>query len=91
MTRSCLDLIGARGSVIAEGPFARNADCLAMLHALSPGGVETAASATGTSTGAALLFRQCLDIAAEPFAALAGTGPCSEYIEHWQKAGAGAP
>ena len=55
MTDSCLRLIGARGPVIVEGPFARNADYLQMLLALRPEGVETASSATGTSTGAALL------------------------------------
>ncbi len=55
MTRTCLDLTGARGPVIVEGPFARNADYLAMLAAVSPDGVETATSATGTSTGAGLL------------------------------------
>jgi sugar (pentulose or hexulose) kinase len=55
MTRTCLDLTGARGPVIVEGPFARNADYLNMLAVQSPDGAETAASATGTSTGAALL------------------------------------
>lgn len=55
MTRTCLDLVGARGPVIVEGPFARNPDYLDLLAALSPEGVETAASATGTSAGAALL------------------------------------
>ena len=63
MTRTCLDLTGARGPVIVEGPFARNCDYLDMLCALSPGGVETAGSATGTSAGAALL---CLDAATPP-------------------------
>ncbi|WP_010140955.1 FGGY-family carbohydrate kinase [Oceanicola sp. S124] len=56
MTRTCLDLIGAQGPVVVEGPFARNPDYLAMLAALSPEGVEISASATGTSIGAALLF-----------------------------------
>jgi len=55
MTRTCLDLTGARGPVIVEGPFARNANYLNMLAVQSPDGAETAASATGTSTGAALL------------------------------------
>lgn len=55
MTDTCLRLIGARGPVIVEGPFARNADYLQMLRSLRPEGVETASSATGTSTGAALL------------------------------------
>lgn len=55
MTDTCLTLTGARGPVIVEGPFARSPDFLAMLAALRPDGVETATSATGTSTGAALL------------------------------------
>jgi sugar (pentulose or hexulose) kinase len=56
MTNTCLRLIGAQGPVIIEGPFARNRDYLDMLSSLQPGGVETAASATGTSVGAALLL-----------------------------------
>ncbi|MDP5306617.1 FGGY-family carbohydrate kinase [Paracoccus spongiarum] len=55
MTDACLGLIGARGPVVVEGPFARNPDYLDMLAALRPDGVETAGSATGTSVGAALL------------------------------------
>ncbi|QFQ89580.1 carbohydrate kinase (plasmid) [Paracoccus kondratievae] len=55
MTATCLDLIAARGPTIVEGPFARNGDFLDMLSALRGEGVETAASATGTSVGAALL------------------------------------
>ena len=57
MTDTCLSLVGAQGPVIIEGPFARNADFLDMLASLRPGGVETAASATGTSIGAALLMQ----------------------------------
>lgn len=56
MTDTCLRLTGAKGPVIVEGPFVRNRDYLDMLACLSPGGVETAASATGTSVGAALLL-----------------------------------
>lgn len=63
MTRTCLDLAGAAGPVIVEGPFARNPDYLDMLAVLSPEGVATAASATGTSTGAAML---CLPDAQAP-------------------------
>lgn len=54
MTDTCLDLAGATGPVIVEGPFARNPDYLAMLAAVR-GTVETASSATGTTAGAALL------------------------------------
>ncbi|MBL9060336.1 MAG: carbohydrate kinase, partial [Mangrovicoccus sp.] len=53
MTDTCLALIGAAGPVVVEGPFARNPDFLDMLASLRP--VEVAASATGTSAGAALL------------------------------------
>lgn len=55
MTRTCLDLAGADGPVIIEGPFAQNADYCAMLASISPAGAEIAGSATGTSAGAALL------------------------------------
>ncbi|MEY4983645.1 MAG: hypothetical protein RIR62_1911 [Pseudomonadota bacterium] len=63
MTDTCLDLIGARGPAIIEGPFARNPDYLKMLASLRAGGVEVAQSATGTSVGAALL---CLPRRAAP-------------------------
>jgi sugar (pentulose or hexulose) kinase len=58
MTDTCLGLVGARGPVIVEGPFARNPDYLAMLAALRAEGVETASSATGTAAGAALLAQK---------------------------------
>lgn len=58
MTDTCLNLIGATGPVIVEGPFARNTDYTMMLAALRPNGVEVSASATGTSVGAALLCIQ---------------------------------
>lgn len=63
MTQISLTLIGARGPVIVEGPFARNRGYLDMLAALRPEGVEVATSATGTSAGAALL---CLPGAGAP-------------------------
>lgn len=55
MTRTCLELTGAQGPVIVEGPFAANPDYLEMLASLSLGGVQTAGSGTGTAAGAALL------------------------------------
>lgn len=58
MTRTCLDLTGAAGPVIVEGPFAANSAYTEMLAALSPEGVELSTSATGTSTGAAMLFAE---------------------------------
>ncbi len=56
MTQTCLNLNGARGPVIVEGPFARNRWYLQVLAALRLEGVEATLSATGTSSGAALLF-----------------------------------
>jgi sugar (pentulose or hexulose) kinase len=85
MTDTCLRLIGARGATIIEGPFARNPDYLAMLAVLRPEGVEIAASATGTSAGAALL---CLDRpAAVPTTAIAQpleAGALRAYADRWQ-------
>ncbi|GKY89854.1 FGGY-family carbohydrate kinase [Sinisalibacter aestuarii] len=51
----CLNLIGHRGPVVVEGPFARNRAFIAMLAVASGSPIETAASTTGTSEGAALL------------------------------------
>ncbi len=56
MTGTCLDLAGATGTTIVEGPFARNAAYLDMLEAMTNRQVVASASATGTSVGAALLF-----------------------------------
>jgi sugar (pentulose or hexulose) kinase len=56
MTDTCLRMIGARGPLVVEGPFAANAAYCRMLEAAS--GRPVAAmrgSATGTAIGAALL------------------------------------
>lgn len=55
MTAECLRLIGHAGTVVIEGPFARNPDYCAMLAVAMQSPVETAAGQTGTSQGAALL------------------------------------
>lgn len=85
MTDTCLRLIGARGPAIVEGPFARNADYLQMLRSLRSEGVETASSATGTSTGAALLS---LGAGAPPLtrtvALPADSGDLASYAALWR-------
>lgn len=58
MTGTCLDLIKSAGPTIVEGPFARNAEFLAMLKAFTGRPVFISEAATGTSIGAALLFNQ---------------------------------
>lgn len=84
MTRTCLDLAGARGPVVVEGPFARNLDYLAMLSAISPDGVETASSATGTAAGAALLsIRQTASPATRDVAAPDDARGLRAYARQW--------
>ena len=81
MTQTCLDMIGARGPTIVEGPFARNPDYCAMLATLRPEGVELAASATGTSVGAALL---CLGNVAAPATRAVSPDPAlAPYAADW--------
>ncbi|MHA6325262.1 FGGY-family carbohydrate kinase [Roseivivax sp. CAU 1753] len=55
VTRRCLELVGHRGSIIVEGPFARNRVYLQMLSVATGCDVAPMVSATGTSQGAALL------------------------------------
>ncbi|SCB59206.1 Sugar (pentulose or hexulose) kinase [Rhizobium aethiopicum] len=55
MTEACLGLIGAKGPVIVEGPFALNATYLKLLAALAGREVLALPGSTGTSQGAALL------------------------------------
>ena len=56
MTATCLDLIGADGDIVVEGPFAGNEAYLAMLSAATGRPVSAHAQrSTGTSFGAALL------------------------------------
>ena len=55
MATTCLDLIGADGPTIIEGPFAANVEFARMLRAATGRDVITTAGGTGTSIGAALL------------------------------------
>ncbi|MDO3432023.1 FGGY-family carbohydrate kinase [Rhizobium sp. CBN3] len=55
MTEACLGLIGAKGPVIVEGPFALNGTYLKLLAALAGRDVIAVPGSTGTSQGAALL------------------------------------
>ena len=55
MTMTCLDLIGSRGPIVVEGPFAANRVFRAALSTLSGRDVYASASHTGTSLGASFL------------------------------------
>jgi sugar (pentulose or hexulose) kinase len=55
MAATCLDLVGADGPTIIEGPFAANVEFARMLRAATGRDVISEAGGTGTSIGAALL------------------------------------
>lgn len=55
MTATCLELAGADGDTIVEGPFASNEYFMTMLSAATARRVFGTATATGTALGAALL------------------------------------
>jgi sugar (pentulose or hexulose) kinase len=55
MTLACLELIGQRGPILVEGPFAANRAYLQMLRVISGQRVLASTARTGTSIGAALL------------------------------------
>jgi sugar (pentulose or hexulose) kinase len=55
MTEACLGLIGAKGPIFVEGPFALNNAYLAILSSLTGSNVVALPGSTGTSQGAALL------------------------------------
>ncbi|MEO9339243.1 FGGY-family carbohydrate kinase [Mesorhizobium sp. SB112] len=58
MTATCLDLVGADGPIIVEGPFSKNKIFVSMLSAASERSVISGnKTATGTSIGAALLTK----------------------------------
>jgi sugar (pentulose or hexulose) kinase len=85
MTTTCLDLVGALGPVIVEGPFAANAAFLMMLKAATGRPVLAGGSATGTSIGAA-----CLAVGAAPAPALETVTDdlpegAADYAARWRK------
>ncbi len=89
MTVESLDLIGADGSVVVEGPFARNALFLRALGQLTGRPVFAPTHGTGTSAGAALLARgpggdgakdtAQMPVALDPIAGLAA------YAARWRE------
>jgi sugar (pentulose or hexulose) kinase len=55
MTEACLGVIGAKGPIVVEGPFALNETYLSLLSALTGRDTMALPGSTGTSQGAALL------------------------------------
>lgn len=55
MTATCLEMIGSKGEIIVEGPFATNQIFLAGLRSLTNRTVLASVAQTGTALGAAIL------------------------------------
>jgi sugar (pentulose or hexulose) kinase len=87
MTGVCLELIGADGPSIVEGPFATNAHYLDMLGAVTGRPVETGgAGATGTSAGAAALaLGRTGRLPANGKTAPSPDPRLSQYARRWRK------
>jgi sugar (pentulose or hexulose) kinase len=86
MTQACLGLIGAKGPVIVEGPFALNEAYLSLLSALTGRDTMALPGSTGTSQGAALLAGiRPVSGAERHFAPYAIPG-LSGYRERWYAA-----
>ena len=90
MSATCLELTGAAGPIVVEGPFAKNRVFGAMLSVATGREVlASSGSATGTSIGAALLAAEGI----KPNIAFAGISPPStfsqgmaRYAEAWRRA-----
>ena len=87
MTATSLELIGADGPVIVEGPFAQNRTFLETLHVMTGRDVVTGgAGLTGTSSGAACLAlgrNAKIDTGAQ-VVALKPDARMRDYVETWQ-------
>jgi len=87
MTATCLDLVGAQGDIVVEGPFVSNEPYQAMLEAATGRHVVASGGSTGTSIGAAMLARLpeadiALGIADNPRADLL----LVRYAREWKEA-----
>ncbi|WP_349959360.1 FGGY-family carbohydrate kinase [Rhizobium sp. ZPR3] len=86
MTEACLGLIGARGSIFVEGPFALNRAYLKALSALTNTDVIALAGSTGTSQGAALLTGIRPGTTAENLPVRAELAGLIRYRQAWRDA-----
>lgn len=88
MTAECLELTGAEGDIVVEGPFTGNRLYLQMLAgATGRRVVAMVGSATGTSIGAALLARPTAAGAGSkaPYQIIAGSPEMARYAERWRE------
>ena len=85
MTATCLDMIGAQGPSVVEGPFARNALYAEMLTAATGRASILSTSATGTSSGAALLADQDAEVDTERQTLTEVRPELAAYAEAWKR------
>jgi sugar (pentulose or hexulose) kinase len=89
MTATSLELIGADGPVIVEGPFATNRTFLETLHVMTGRDIVTGgAGLTGTSSGAACvaLGRDATITTGAEIATLSPDPRMRDYVAAWQRA-----
>ncbi|EAR50607.1 hypothetical protein OG2516_12186 [Oceanicola granulosus HTCC2516] len=85
MTNTCLDLIGAEGDIVVEGPFGRNPLYQQMLAAATGRPViGGGGSATGTSIGAAMLVAPGKNGQRAPAAVRGGDARMAAYADIWR-------
>ncbi|QDY71696.1 FGGY-family carbohydrate kinase [Qingshengfaniella alkalisoli] len=85
MTAQCLDMIGADGPTLVEGPFAANEDYLSMLaSATGRGAMAVEGSSTGTSTGAAMLALSPGTSAPIQMRSAQPDPSLARYADHWR-------
>lgn len=84
MTETCLDLIGAKGPVLVEGPFASNEVYLDVLQALLGRSVLAVSGSTGTSQGAGLMAGVSLASHSRAIFGYADQELIAAYAARWQ-------
>ncbi|WP_299131445.1 FGGY family carbohydrate kinase [uncultured Amaricoccus sp.] len=85
-TAEALDLLGAAGPALVEGPFARNADYLDMLEAaIGRPALAAAGGATGTAVGAALLAHGIRSAAGRETPPPRRTDDLGAYAAEWRR------
>lgn len=85
MSDTCLELIGARGPILVEGPFTGNPVYLSALRALIGRDVLAMRGATGTSQGAALLAGTSIVLHEHVSAIIVDIADIETYRQTWRR------
>jgi sugar (pentulose or hexulose) kinase len=83
VTAHALSLIGHRGEIVVEGPFARNLPYLHMLSAATGSPVIAAEGTTGTARGAAMLIAGATGMQADTAPPVTVPDGYMAYAERW--------